>query len=333
MALTYDNITSITRKWYIPKMVDNIVDSDPVLMRLLGEAVKGSGTSIMVPVKYAKNTSGGSYAGLDTLTTSSVETRTAAEFAWKQYYQSLVLSGINRAKNKGDQKVLDLVKLATEEAELDLKDKMMTDLYGDGTTNSSKVITGLRAVADDGSNVGTYGAIVRGTNSWWNAYYAATVGSLTLDNLATGYTGCAAGSDVPSLMVTTETVWNAYEALLQPSQRFNLMMDGYPQMDREGISKSKQLGADAGFRVVFFRGTPIVASDYCTAGDLFFLNEKYLDFKVLPNAKYPSDKFGFAMTDMKEPINQDGEVAQVLWYGNLVCSQCRRQGQMRGVTA
>lgn len=332
MALDYDKLTSITRDEFIPKVVDNILDSDPLFMRMLRKAEKGTGRGIVQPIKYAKNEAGGWYSKYDKFKTNEDETRTAARFDWKYAYQSIVLNGPDKAQNKGKEGIIDLVKQEMEEAETDMKDKMITSLYSDGTGSSSKEMTGLGAAVDDGTSIDSYGGIARTSYSWWASYKATSVGALTLDALATAYTGVSSGKDVPTIMVTTEDIWNSFEALQEPKQRFNIMMDGYATMDKDGVGKGKELGADAGFKTLFFRGTPIVSSEYCTSGYLYLLNEKYLKFKVLPNAKYKSDKFGFCMTDMKEPIDQDGEVAQMLWYGNLVGSQCRRQGVMQDVS-
>ena len=335
---TYDNLSSITIEMLKPVVVDNILDSDPMLMRLLSKAIKGSGTAIHFPIKYAKNTSGGSYAGYDTLTTAEVKTRTRGNLDWKQFYQSIVLSNIDKAKNSGKEAYVDLVKQSMSEGESDLKDKMITGLYSDGTTNSSKTMTGLQAVCDDQTNVDVYAGITRSNNSFWEAQYSETVGSITLANIGAFYDSCKSGADMPTIMVTTETLWTAYEALLQPNMRYNIMMDGYSKMNRgKGkevtIGKGKEQGADGGFSVLFFRGTPIVSSEYATSGNIFFLNENYLDMYVLPQKDRKTDKYGFAWTKPQEPTNQDATITKAFWYGNLVCTQCRKQGRMAACTA
>jgi len=331
----WDRITTTTRDTILPKVVDNIFDYDPLLMRLLTKAEsKKGGNKIVVPVIYAKNTAGGSYAGLDTLATNQVPTRSAAEFEWKQVYQSVVLSGIAQAKNQGTEKIIDLVGQEMKEAELGIKDKMCTQLYSDGTGNESKDITGIHAVCDDRTNVDTYGDLSRTTYSWWRAQYSAAVGSITLDNLLAFYDSCSSGSDSPTVIVTTELLWRALEALQTPFRTYSSPTEGYPKMTREGIGPTgKTVGANAGFNVLYLRGTPVVSSEYATSGQVFFLNEKYLQFYTLKQVGRKSKENGFAMTDMKEPVDQDGEVAQILWYGNLTCNECRRQGRMVGCTA
>ena len=60
MALTYDQITAITKKKFIPKMVDNIFDSNPFLRRLRAKSpMIDGGERIMVPLNYAVNSANG----------------------------------------------------------------------------------------------------------------------------------------------------------------------------------------------------------------------------------------------------------------------------------
>ena len=56
MALTYDQISAITEKKFLPKLYDNVFDSDPLLQRgkkKFYEKVDG-GTSLIVPLNYAQ---------------------------------------------------------------------------------------------------------------------------------------------------------------------------------------------------------------------------------------------------------------------------------------
>jgi len=138
--------------------------------------------------------------------------------------------------------------------------------------------------------------------------------------LATQYDLCKSGSDKPTLLVGTETIWSAYEALLQPQVRYNFNTGGgYPKID-------------GGFSALLYRDTPMIADEKCTSGYLYFLNEKYLELINMKHPDYPTDKMGFTVTKMREPVDQDGKVAYILFYGNLICTQPRRQGVIRSVS-
>jgi hypothetical protein len=69
MALTYDQISAITLKYYVPKMYDNIFNSNPLLQRHKKKSYQkvDGGVSVMVPLNYAVPSASGWYAGYDTL--------------------------------------------------------------------------------------------------------------------------------------------------------------------------------------------------------------------------------------------------------------------------
>lgn len=321
MALTYDNLTSITRGKVLPKIVDQIGKDQPLLGRLFASnKLWNGGTDLGIPVKYRHNSQGGSYSGLDLLSTVKENTRTRAVYNIKQMYQPIVLSNIDLAMNAGDERVVSLMETEMDEAKESLKDKFCTQLYSDGTGNGSKDITGLFAAVDDATNVSTYAGIDRSTYTWWKANYTASVGSLLLSDLATMFDSCKSGQKSPTIIVTTETLWSAYEALLQPQVRMTAQANGY-------------VTGDGGMKALSFRAAPMISDEYCTSGQMFFLNENTLNFYYMKHPEFPTDSNGFAVSKMRPPTNQDGQVGYIFSYVNLVCDEPRKNGRLVGVTA
>jgi len=198
-----------------------------------------------------------------------------------------------------------------------MKDRFGDDMY---TIQTGAKINSLVDMCDDGTNVtGNYGAIDMGDYSWWQGQYNGTGGALSLSMLATEYDLCKSGSDKPTLMPTTETIWSAYEGLLQPQVRYNFNTQGYPKID-------------GGFTALYFRDTPMIADEKCTSGYLYFLNEKYINLIYMSHPDFPTDKMGFAVSPMRVPTDQDGKVAYIFWYGNLICVKPKRQGVIRSVS-
>ncbi len=315
----YNQLTSITRKYVLPKVVDNISKDDSMLGRCLSKGKRLSGGSkITFPIRYRFNTQGGSYSGLETLDTAQENTRTRGELPWKQYHQPIVLSNIDIAKN-GNGSVETIVRLVTEdmkEAGVDMRDKLATDLQLDGTKNGNKAITGLTAAVDDSTNVDSYAGITRSTYTWWKSDYTASVGSIALSDFSSAYDAAKSGGDSPSIIYTTETLWSAYEALLQAQVRF-----------------AGAVTLDGSSTDLLYRKTPIMSDEYCASGKVWFLNEKYLYMNTLKHPKYPTDKLGFSQSPLVVPDAQDGQLGFILWYGNLVNTQCRRHAVLVGATA
>ena len=136
----------------------------------------------------------------------------------------------------------------------------------------------------------------------------------TVNGVATGvramtqmYGACTVDSDSPDLIVTTQTIYDAYESSLQGNMRF----DG-----------DATLG-DAGFQSLRFKGASVVVDSHCPAGQMYFLNTRYLDFKVHSNRN-------FAFEDFKAMESIDAMQARIFWMGQLVCTNPRMQGMLVG---
>lgn len=316
----WDQLTSITREKVLPMIEDQIGEDHPFLGRLWDNMkLWNGGKRLEIPVKYRHNSQGGSYSGLDVLDTGQEQTRTRAYFNIKQIYQPIVLANIDLAMNGGEGKVADLMDAEMDEARESLTDKLCTQLFSDGTGNGSKDITGLKAAIQDGTETATYGGITLATYTWFKANYTASIGSLMLSDMATMFDSCASGADTPSIILTTKTVKSAYEALLQAQVRFQ-MVDG-------------KVSADGGINNLSFRTVPVLADEYCTSGDMYFVNEKHVILYYMKHPKFPTDKKGFAVSPMREPIDQDGEVGFIFSYLQLVNKQPRKSGRLAGVTA
>lgn len=315
----WDAVSSISREKILPGVMDQIYVDMPILKRLFGNAERlDGGTEIQQPIKYAISTQGGPYAGLGGLDTGYEKTRTRAKWQWTQYHRPIVLSNIDIAKNGGTEKVVDLVGQEMKEAEGDLKDLLGTHLYGDGTGSGGLEFLGLVAAIDDGTNVDNYGDIPRTTNTWWQSDYNGAGGALSLATMRTSWDAAKSGSDVPTVIATTEAMFTKYEALLQANPRWEVQ-----QMAMKMGSTNAEL---------VFRGAPVIGDEKCTAGYMYMINEKYLKIFTLAHPKFPTRPDGFAMTDMREPVDQDGTVGFLLNYFQMVNLQSRRHAVIRGLS-
>ena len=297
MSLTYGEINSITEKFFVPRLVDNIFQSTAGLMRIKSKCYKkGSGERVMQPLAYATTTAAGRFTGSDTLQTAANDQITAAEFTWKQYYASIQITRLDELKNTGRQAVINFVKSKVQLAEQSLAVILATDLYGDGTTTNS--IVGFKAMyAGTGT---TYGGISKTTYSWFRGQADTTTTSITYPGLRGTIGDCTIGNDRPTVILTTQDIYDDINALFQPQQRF---------VD----SKT----ADAGFTNILFEGTPVIVDNYVTSGDCFFVNEKYVDMYYLEDFRF--DPF-------IKPTNQAVSVAHIFWTGALAGSNPRLGG-------
>lgn len=300
-----------------------------VLFRMLAskdQIKRKGGNKLIVPVRYAKSTAVGSYSGNDVLDITPQEHLTHFEFDWKQYFGSVAFDNRTVLLNDaGDAQILDIVKERFEAAKLSLGDKMNQDCFLDGTGNSSKDITGLAAAVDSS---GTYGGISRTTNVWAKAVETAVGGVLALS----GTTGMRRmNNDVslgqgmlqPDFLLTTQIVFEAYEALMDANMRYSTQDDKSPVIPGQNLK---------------FKNGSMYWDSYCQSGILYFLNTKFMELVVYPQRDgsisegEEHNSADFRMGEKRIPTNQDSWVQLFFWMGNLVCRSPRNQGKLTGLT-
>src|SRR3990167_7732527 len=139
-------VTSVTKQNFLPVVVDNFYEGNVLFMRLKGKRKSwSSGTQLRIPTQIAGRTQLGSYSGADVFGTAQEDVRQQFQINPSQYYANLTITGIQKAANRGKEAIVDLLTEEFRSVGRALNDEMGTDLYGDGTGNSSKALTGLIA--------------------------------------------------------------------------------------------------------------------------------------------------------------------------------------------
>ena len=70
---------------------------------------------------------------------------TAAEYDWGQYAVTVTISGIEEAKNSGEEQIIDLLEGKIFQAQETVIQNMNSMLFGDGTGNSGKDWTAFQS--------------------------------------------------------------------------------------------------------------------------------------------------------------------------------------------
>tara|TARA_Y100000593_G_C4311272_1_gene338482 strand:+ start:1442 stop:2548 length:1107 start_codon:yes stop_codon:yes gene_type:complete len=321
------------------------------------------GAKIVTPIEYAENAGANSgwltHGSMSNTGQTLGNIAQKAEWDWATGYNSIVLSGEEQFVNSGASQVLSVLKARMSNAEKTFKDLIgdglfnagavsqgITSLNGAGTVVSGdySAVSDLMDTPTDTSlfhapgnvdnTVCGYDRSLGGINSdsdhWWDAQIGTfstmladgannvaptfTEWTSTTNGVADGvkkmtqmYGACSIDNDQPDLIVTTQVIYDAYESSLQGNKRF------------EGDASI----ADAGFQSLRFKGASVVVDSHCPAGHMYFLNTKYLDFKV-------HSKRNFAFEDFKALEAKDGLQARIFWMGQLVCTNPRMQGLLVG---
>ena len=305
----FDTLLSTTLANYRSTLTDNVFTARPLTYQLMEKGrirMLNGGTKIVEPLIYGLNDTVGSYSGFDTIALTPQTGITAAEYDWKQYAASISISGIEEAKNNGEAEIINLLEAKIMQAEESLREGFNTMFFADGTGNSSKNWNGLSNLVD---NTGTVGNIDSSTYTWWKSYKESTATALTLAMMATAYNSVSVGNDHPDVLLTTQTLFEKYEALLQPNLRY-----------------TDTKTADAGFQNLLFKAAPVMYDVHCTAGVFYMLNTKYLTL-VGHSGKW------FSQTAFVSPEDVDARYALIMCYGNLTVRNRAKQGKLTAKTA
>ena len=306
MALSIDQLNAITHKYIMPKLFDNIFDSNPLLRKLKDsgsyKSISG-GVTIDVPLNYAAATSGW-YSGADTLSTSDVDNISAASYDWKSLFAGVTVTEEDELKNSGDAAALSLLKSKMQIAEKTLRDDLGTGLFSDGS--DAKSIVGLRDIVAVDQTVG---GISQSTNSWWQGQVDSTTTTTSISAMNTIFQDATVDNEAPNFIVTTRSLFNSYYALLQPQQRFQ---------DAET--------AKGGFQNLMFNGVPVVHDSHCPSSNMFMLNLDHLHLFYHP-------KRNMAFEPFQKPINQQVKVSRILWMGAFGSSNNRYHGRLSALSA
>ena len=305
---TWDSVLSTTLQDRQKTLVDNVLNNNSLLERLLNvkesgvRAVSG-GATLLHPMNLIASTTGGWYSGYDTLTLAPQDGITAAEYAWKQSYYTLQISGLEMLQNNGPDAVIDLLAGKVENAESAMKNLMSTGLYSDGTAASGKQLGGLQSVVSD-TGLGTVGGISATTYTNWRnyAYSFATnsqvAGPSTIQSaMQASLLNTTRGSDTVDLGVSDNTYYSYFWQSLAAIQRI--------QDDRT---------AKAGFKNLSFVNVPIVfdggLNGAAPSAHMYMLNTDMimLQYHRERNMKWLADRL---------PVNQDALARICVWAGNL----------------
>lgn len=309
------------------ELADNITNSNGLIyeMKKSGNIKTfGGGTSINEEIMFydpaTKN--GGSYSGYDIIDITPNSPLTSAQYDMKLYAKAITISGEDRLKNSGNEALIDLIDARTEVAEADLMNDLETDLFGDGTANGGKALTGLAAAVSDTPTVGTYGNINRATWAFWrNKAFDATTdfgAAATAVNIQSymnrSVLPIIRGKEAPNLCIADQNYYRLFLESLQSIQR--VASDEYAAA---GFASIAYMVGGKQMNVLLEGGI----GQQISANRMYFLNTKYLKWR--PH----SDRNFRAIGGDRESVNQDATTKLIGWAGNLTCRGAQFQSVLK----
>ena len=312
----FNELTYVTRRAFIPKMVVQIYNSTPLLAALIANSQQASGgvSSVSVPVQGAQfvNAQWSDYSG--SFAQPSVQQGSyLAEFTLKLMICPVPFLGMEGAVQQ-DYAVVPLIEARMNDATNVMQDAMAYSLYNN--TSDTQQFTGLPLAVD---SAGTYGNIDRTSNTWWaSKEYAAGSVNPTRQNLLQYISGTVKNcAEVPSFGVCGFGTWTLLAQDFVGQEQYVITPGSAFTSDPNG--------AQAAFRALMVAGVPIYPDPYCPEGTLYLLNNNYLSLYI-----HEQGSFAFTGFESTLPNWQIGYVGAVLMIAELVSTKPKSMTKVAG---
>lgn len=311
-------VTSISRRYILPSIADNVYNSNPLFFRLnrMGKKVVQGGYQIELPVMYARFSAGGWYTGYDALNISPSDTVKNAAFDWKQSFVPVTVDGLTLIKVDSPEAIANFLSFYFAQAEMELAEIIGSALWA--TTVVANQPDSLLAAVDNGTVASTYGGITRASNAFWNSVYDSSSTTPSFANLQTNFGSATIGGRHPTILITDQHVYNVYLGNFTSTTYFERGPAGYDEVLAQG-----------GWTNALFNGIPIVVDSHVplnsSAHRLFGVNENYAYLIVAQGVD-------FKLEDFQTPVNQDAMVSKIFWTGDLCFNNVQTSFQMVNIT-
>jgi len=308
---TVNQLVATTLQNYHKQLADNVTNSNAVTALLRqGNRVRtvDGGRSIACPLTYAEETFAW-YMGTELLSRAVKETISEADYEPANAVASVTLSGPDLAKNKGRERILNLLEGKMTNAENTMKNNITKAVYGDGTV--AKSFAGLKAFVTD-AGTGIVGGIDSGTWTFWKNQFVSIARATGLQypalkaGLNSLWIKLIRGTEHPDLILVDAEIYSTYEGGLQENQRY----------------ADAALG-QLGFETLKYKSGALVFDGAATGlvGG-YMLNTKYLKFEIYEGRNFE------ALDLPDQSVDMDAITKHIAFMGALTLSNRSMQGRI-----
>lgn len=332
LTQTIDNQFMTT--WYDirPEAIDNILNATVVWAALnnAGCLTPQSGSELITRTIAHGETDATPIARGDTLPSGEEELETMAVWRWRAIASRVQRSLFDDQKNRGPSKIKSFVGMKLQAARDGIEQNLESQVLNTRVSaETGRLIQGLNdmipPIAD--RTTGTYGGIAvpsayadsgngvnkpSGGNTWWGPnYLAGTLGTIEDDlisDMKKLFNSVTNNQQSPNFILTTQNLCDLYEEFALDAVQI--------------IKQESGPLADLGFRVIQYKGVPMVWSPNMTANHMLMLNLDFVEFVYDP-------EYWFSMTEFKPAPTEDTRLAHIVCFGNMITTQPRRHGRLQ----
>ena len=255
------------------------------------------------------------YSGYDQLLNPAIDLFNDAYWDPKMVVVPVVLSMQEILNNEGENQLMDVYDSYIDAAERALEDAMDAGIYGDGSANGGKQITGLATAVPIVNTSGIYGGIDRTNVIWQTKTYDAQSMATAIGTQASAttirpmlnfiMTKQSRGKDYADLLIMSPEHYAAYDAATVAIQR----QQNSTSLGQLGFSALEYIGGGKRAEIVLDGG---IGSNM-PANTTFGLNTDSLRLRYHPNRNFDNLFDG----DGQMPIDKDGVAQFIGWMGEL----------------
>lgn len=307
-----NTMNAITQKYIIPTLGDVVFIPSPAFWALTREGKKFAGGEIVYPEVTQEEMTGGAYFGDQLLDTAVVDSVVPANQLWRFYRQSLSVPITDIILNRGGSGGLDLLKTKFEIASASFLQKLCRALWGTSPQNTSLDIDSITAWVTSTTN--TIAGINRSTaaNAFWKpAANVGLTGTLTPQQVETGYQTVVQGYDEPDTLLMNNSAYGVFK------NNFTASASNAAGIIRANDNISDKQPIQGSFRYHFiFNNAVVIADRFNPSTYVHLLNSKYL-YPVFHEADY------FTVDPFIKPSNQRVLVSSIYMAWQLICRSPR----------
>ncbi len=256
------------------------------------------------------------YSGYDQLLNPAIDLFNDAYYDPKMVVVPVILSMQEILNNEGENQLMDVYDNYIDAAERSLEDTMDAALYGDGTANGGKQLTGLATAVPIITNSGVYGGIDRGTAAIWQTKtydaqtMAPTLGTQVNKDTVRPMISYIMGKQSRNkqhadLLVMSPEHYAAYDAATVAIQR----QTNDTSVGKLGFTSLEYIGGGRRAEIVLDGG---IGSNM-PANTTFGLDTDSLRLRYHPNRNFDKLFEG----DGQMPIDKDAIAQFIGWMGEL----------------
>lgn len=274
-----DDLLTTTLDYYRDKLTENWLSGNPITKKMMedGSDELDGGNDIVEHLEYQDNDTVAWVGVNGSVSVAINQILTDAKFKWAVLAGSVGITDREEAQNKGKSAMLNLLETRVKNLENTFKDKL-EDAFGASSTPDLDTMWSIPDVVDASDpSAGTFGDIARATYTFWQATETGSGSMATqgLEDIRTAYyTTGRSLTDPVNVMLTTQTLYEAYQARLTPFERLTNNSKG-----------------DLEFDHLTFAGKPVFFSENLASGMWLGLNTKYLRLRINKNMKFKNQPF------------------------------------------